>query len=129
MPTTAPARPASTETPPPIPHLIPDDAPTGPEEGEVRRFWTGGPGSPQEAIVMVREGDDGKLHREKYRPGLDGAIVTRSPEAYAFVKAALGPRAWEDDIPVGLPSQRCTKCGWTTRSTRAYEYHANNAHR
>ncbi len=98
-------------TPVPVPE---PDAPF------VARFWTAGPGSPQEAI---RVGEFQKL-----RPGRDGAIVVRDPDTAAFVRQALGPRAWEDDIAPDAPSMECTACSWSTRSTRAYQHHVNNLH-
>ena len=107
---------------PEIPVLVPSAPDPTPEAPPAfaRRLWTAGPGSAQEGIRLP----DG----QKIRPGRDGAYVLRSPEEYAFVKGALGARGWEENFPPDAPSETCSHCGWTVRSTGALAHHYNNLH-
>lgn len=85
------------------------------------RVWTGGPGSPQDIILIP-----GEMYG--VRPGADGSYVLRTQQQVDIAKRALGNRWWVDDVPEGVPSPKCEGCGWTTRSYQAYIWHGNNAH-
>lgn len=107
------------------PALARAEAPAKPEpapEGFVPvRVWTAGPNTSQEKIVVP-----GTVHGIKPRP--DGSYLLRTPQEVEIAKKALGKRFWTDDVPEGEESPKCETCGWTTRSWRAYQWHANHAH-
>lgn len=85
------------------------------------RIWTGGPGSPQEKIVIPGSS-------KGIKPRVDGSYLLTTKEQVEAAKKALGNRFWRDDVPEDEESPRCTTCNWTSRSMRAMFWHLNNAH-
>lgn len=92
-----------------------------PEGFQPIRVWTGGPGTPQEKIVVP-----GTVHGIK--PGPDGSYLLKTPQEVELAKAALGKRFWVDDVLDGEESPKCEACGWSSRSWRALHHHQNYAH-
>ncbi len=85
------------------------------------RVWTGGPGTPQE-IIMVPGRPYG------LRPENGGAYIARSQDMVDLLRRARGGQFWTDDIPADRKSMTCQECGWSTRSIDAYEHHTQQTH-
>lgn len=102
---------------PSIPHLVVDAPPVPEAPAFAKRLWTGGPGTTQQAIRLP----DGR----KVRPNIGGAYVLHSPDDYEFVKRALGPMAFEENLD---EPEKCGHCDWVVYSSRAFGYHINNSH-
>lgn len=97
------------------------ERPEDPKLAEPIRIWTGGPGSPQEKILLPNSS-----HGLKPRP--DGSYLIETEAQLAAAKVALRSRWWEDTIPEDRNSLKCEGCQWTCRSYEAMNWHQNFTH-
>ena len=99
-----------------------------------KRYWTAGPGSPQERLIRTYLDTDSRTLRVARReaplvPQYYCYVIKDREEEQFLLKSQMGRRVWIEDIDEDEEAMVCEDCGYSCRSLRAMNAHLRSHRR